>query len=72
MKIELTEDQVLGKKGARVDVVRNLAKSLVKRGLAKYPEKDLSELTVKQLQEKAKEIGIAYSGLKKAELIELL
>lgn len=72
MKIQLIVDSELGKEGATVDVVRNLARSLVKRGLAEYPEKELSELTVKQLQEKAKKIGIAYSGLKKAELIELL
>ena len=72
MKIQLIVDSELGKEGATIDVVRNLGVSLIKRGLGKHPEQDLSELTVKELQQKAKEKEIAYSGLKKAELIELL
>jgi hypothetical protein len=37
-----------------------------------YGEQEFEALTVAELQELAKERGIAYSGLRKAELIEAL
>lgn len=56
---------------------RNQVKQAVERLKAKAAEveqitEDLTKLTVGQLKTRAKEKGISYSGLKKAELIAAL
>ena len=77
-KIELLVSSTsLGKKGDIVEVGSNLAIGLIGRRQAIWnksgkPKEALETKTVKELQEIAKEKDIAYSGLKKADLIKEL
>lgn len=77
MRIKLLTNQTtLGDKGDIVDVGTNLAIGLVGRKQAIYHKKEVSDpmqsKTVKELQDIAKDKGVSYSGLKKAELIKEL
>lgn len=87
MKIELTTNiGVLGKRGDIVTVGANLGTGLIRRRQAKPfmpigkvgESKDWDEyklfddMTVKELQKVAKEKGVSYAGLKKADLIKEL
>lgn len=74
----LTSATKLGSKGDVVDVGANLGIGLVNRKQAIYHNKKGKESnayevkTVKELQEIAKDKGVAYSGLRKDELIKEL
>lgn len=77
-KIELlTSSTTLGRKGDVVEVGTNLAIGLIGRKQAIWnksgkAKEALETKTVKELQEIAKEKDVAYSGLKKADLIKEL
>jgi len=74
MKIKLTSNATsLGSRGDVVNVGANLGMGLIGRRQAiAFKGSDLSDKTVKELQDIAKEKGVAYSGLKKADLIKEL
>ena len=73
MKIELLSSATsLGSRGDIVEAGNSLAKGLIRRRQAKPYSGRLSDKTVKELQEIAKEKGISYSGLKKADLLKEL
>jgi len=73
MKVKLTSSATsLGSKGDVVEVGNNLARGLIGRRQAKPYSGGLNDKTVKELQEIAKEKGVPYSGLKKAELLKEL
>ena len=73
MKIELLSSATsLGSRGDIVEAGNSLASGLIRRRQAKPYSGGLSDKTVKELQEIAKEKGISYSGLKKADLLKEL
>lgn len=74
MKITLTTNiGVLGSRGDQIEVGTSLGQGLIRRRQAKKGwEHSFNDKTVKELQEIAKGKGVAYSGLKKAELIKEL
>ena len=73
MKIELLSSATsLGSRGDIVEAGNSLAEGLIRRRQAKPYSGGLSDKTVKELQEIAKEKGISYSGLKKADLLKEL
>jgi hypothetical protein len=72
MRIRLkTSGTTLGSKGEVVSVGDRLALGLIRRNQAEEAD-DLDSMTVAELQEVAKEKGVSYSGLKKAQLLKEL
>ncbi|MDR9419453.1 Rho termination factor N-terminal domain-containing protein [Gracilimonas sp.] len=74
MKITLTTNiGVLGESGEQIEVSATLGQGLIRRRQAKKGwENSFDDKTVKELQDIAKEKGVSYSGLKKADLIKEL
>lgn len=74
MKITLTTNiGVLGNRGDQIEVGTSLGQGLIRRRQATKGWKDsFKDKTVKELQDIAKDKGVSYSGLKKADLIKEL
>lgn len=74
MKITLTQPiKVLGKQGETVTVGKQLGIGLIRKGRAKKTiSKSLDDMTVRELQDVAKDKDVSYAGLKKSELLKEL